>query len=108
MFEAYGLFLDWDPDKARANLAKHRVRFEEAATVFGDPQALYGDDEEHSTPEERRQVVIGTSDRQRVLTVTFTERETMVQINGRKQTVVIRIITAARATRRERHDYEEK
>jgi len=43
-----------------------------------------------------------------VLTVTFTERERMVQINGHKRTVVIRIITAARAMRRERHDYQEK
>lgn len=107
MFEAYGLLFDWDPDKARKNLAKHRVSFEEAATVFGDPRALYGEDVEHST-EEHRQVVIGTSDRQRVLTVTFTERETMVRSNGQTRVVVIRIITAARATRRERQTYEEE
>lgn len=75
--------------------------------MFGDPRALYGEDKEHSTLDEHRQVVTGTSDRQRVLTAVFTEREVTLQSTGTKQ-VVIRIITAARATRSERRDYEEK
>lgn len=52
--------------------------------------------------------MVGTSDRRRVLTVTFTERETMIRSNGQTRVIVIRIITAARATRRERQTYEEE
>ena len=71
------------------------------------PHCYRREDEEHST-EERRQVMVGISDRQRVLTGTLVERETTIQANGQARVVVTRIITAARATRRERQTYEEE
>jgi uncharacterized DUF497 family protein len=86
---------EWDKSKARANLAKHKVSFEEARTVFGNPLALIFDDETHSI-DERREIIIGHSSRGRLLLVCFAERA-----NG------IRIFSARLATPRERKDYEE-
>ena len=53
---------EWDESKAAANLAKHGVSFEEAATVFGDPLSDTFDDPDHSA-EERRFVIIGMSEK---------------------------------------------
>jgi len=89
------LEFEWDPSKAAANLRKHGVSFEEATTVFGDPLAAIFDDEVHSK-EERRELIIGHSEKHQLLVVSFTER-------GR----AIRIIGARRVTRRERRKYEE-
>ena len=86
----------WDPPKAARNLAKHGVSFEEAVTVFGDPLGCMIDDPRHSQDEERV-VLLGLSQEQRLLAVMFSERED-----------AIRIISARRATRRERRDYEER
>ena len=86
---------EWDPDKVAANVKKHRVRFEEAASVFLDPWAMTFPDPDHSE-EEDREITIGCSARQRVLFVAHTARA------GR-----IRIISARRATRREQRQYEE-
>ncbi len=86
---------EWDPAKARANVKKHRVTFEEAASVFLDPSALSFWDPDHSE-EEDREITIGRSTRQRVLFVAHAARE------GR-----VRIISARRATRREQKQYEE-
>jgi uncharacterized DUF497 family protein len=86
---------EWDDDKAAANHKKHRVTFEEAASVFADPLASIFDDEVHSE-EERREIIIGHSTENRILLVCFTERPGAV-----------RIISARRATKRERQDYEE-
>jgi len=88
------LRFEWDINKANSNLTKHGVDFEEAATVFRDPIAAIFDDEEHSDYE-FRELIIGHSDRNRLLLVYFTEREN-----------AIRIISARKATRRERKDYE--
>ena len=85
----------WDANKATANATKHNVSFEEAATVFRDPVAAIFDDEAHSN-EERRELIIGHSDRNHLLLVCFSERDD-----------AIRIISARQATRRERRDYEE-
>jgi uncharacterized protein len=90
------LEFEWDAQKAETNLRKHRVSFEEAATVFGDSLAVIFDDEAHSL-EEAREIIIGHSDRSRLLLVSFTERSAK-----------IRIISARRATKTERRDYEEK
>lgn len=87
---------EWDNRKATANLAKHGVAFEEASSVFGDPLAVIFDDEDHSQ-DELREIIIGHSLRQRLLLVSFTERE-----EG-----IVRIISARKATRRERNDYEQ-
>ncbi len=86
---------EWNVDKANGNTAKHGVSFEEAATVFCGPIAAIFGDAKHSD-EESREIIIGHSDMNRLLLVCFTERDN-----------VIRIISARKATRRERQDYEE-
>ena len=87
---------EWDPKKARANLRKHGVSFDEAATVFLDDLSLTGDDPDHSVSEERF-VTFGVSSAGRLLVVAHTER-------GEERT---RIISARPATRSERKLYEE-
>ena len=89
------LSFEWDPRKAAANVAKHGVSFEEAESAFSDPLALITDDPRHSTSE-RREALIGISERSRLVVVMFTERGDAV-----------RIISARQATRQERIDYEE-
>ena len=89
------LRFEWNPKKAAGNLAKHGVSFEEAATVFGDPLGRIVDDPRHSA-DEPRLVLLGHSERQRLLAVMFTERAE-----------AIRLIGARKATRRERRAYEE-
>ena len=86
---------EWDAEKAAANEQKHGVSFAEAAMLFADPLAAIFDDPEHSA-EELREIILGHSGRERLLVVSFTEREG-----------AIRIISAREATRRERRDYEE-
>jgi uncharacterized DUF497 family protein len=83
------------PTKTAANLAKHEVSFEEAATVFGDPLGRIVADPRHSSEEERL-VLLGLSQDQHCLAVMYVER-------GEP----IRIISARRATRRERRNNEE-
>jgi uncharacterized protein len=87
---------EWDAVKARVNVKKHHVTFEEAASVFLDPSALTFWDPDHSD-EEDREITIGRSRQQRVLFVAHAPRE-----EGR-----VRIISARRATRREQRQYEE-
>ncbi len=87
--------LEWNPQKATSNLEKHGVSFEEASTVFGDPLGKIVDDLRHSIGEQRF-VLLGHSERNRLLTVMFTER-------GK----TIRLISTRRATRNERRIYEE-
>ena len=84
----------WDERKAATNLAKHGVSFEEAATVFGDPLSDTFDDPDHSA-EERRYLIIGTSNRGRMLIVAHTD-------DGE----VVRIISAREPTSGERKSYE--
>jgi uncharacterized protein len=86
----------WDPRKAAANVRKHGVTFEEAATVFADPLSLTIADPDHSG-EEQRFLVLGLSSRRRLLVVAHSERGDAV-----------RIISARRVTRRERRTYEEE
>jgi hypothetical protein len=90
------LKIEWDPWKAAINRTKHKVSFEEAVTVFGDPLGRITDDPRHSETEQRY-VLLGLSDRRRLLAVMFTEREQ-----------AIRLISARKATRLERREYEEK
>ena len=86
---------EWDSRKARSNLAKHGVGFEEASTVFGDPLSLTVMDPEHSLGEERY-VTMGKAFNDKLLVVVHTDRGDN-----------IRIISARRASRRERKFYEE-
>ena len=90
-----GLEFEWDAEKAEANRASHGIDFAETLTVFRDPLARIFDDEDHAG-DERREIVIGHSVKRRLLVACFTVRA------GR-----IRIISARKATRRERKDYEE-
>ena len=89
------LFFEWDPKKARRNLATHGVSFDEASTAFRDALSVTIDDPLHSEHEERH-VLIGQSHHNRILVVVHTER-------GDR----IRIISARLATNRERNRYEE-
>ncbi len=89
------LKFEWDDAKAQANLVKHGVSFEEAASVFGDPLALTFPDPDHSIGE-KRGLTFGVSQTERLLVVVHTER-------GRS----IRIISARKATRYERGIYEQ-
>jgi uncharacterized DUF497 family protein len=88
----------WDARKALGNLKKHGVSFEEAATVFGDPEALDWDDPEHSHVEVRCKR-LGTSVTGRILLVIYTPRKVK---DGKE---IIRIISARQATRKERKAY---
>ena len=90
-----GADFEWRTAKAEANVRKHGVTFAEALTVFEDPLARIFDDPDHSG-DEPRELVVGSSARQRLLFVSFTQRGPRT-----------RIISARAATRRERHDYEQ-
>jgi uncharacterized DUF497 family protein len=89
------LWFEWDEKKDAANLKKHDVTFEEAATVFGDVLSITIADPDHSEGEERF-IVLGMSHRNRLLVVVHAER-------GDK----IRIISARPATPNERKQYEQ-
>jgi uncharacterized protein len=86
---------EWDPQKAAANIKRRRLSFAEAATVLEDPLSTTYPDEAHSE-DEALFVTIGASQRGRILVVAHTERDD-----------TIRIISARRATRREREFYEQ-
>jgi len=86
---------EWDPEKAAANVRRRRVSFNEAATVLEDSLSTTFPDEAHSEGE-MRFVTVGVSQRGRLLVVAHTERND-----------TIRIISARRATRREREFYEQ-
>jgi hypothetical protein len=88
---------EWDPRKAEANAAKHGVSFDEAVTVFLDGDALDGPDVHHSK-DEMRFVRLGRSANRRILMVSYTLRRT-------DHGETIRIISARRASRRERSAY---
>ena len=88
----------WDARKALGNLRKHGVSFEEAASVFSDPDGLDWDDFEHSLSE-RRSTRVGFSLSGRILFVVYTIR----RLKNEKET--IRIISARQATRKERKAY---
>jgi uncharacterized protein len=89
------LTFEWDAKKAKSNLVKHGVNFEEASTVFGDPGSLTIPDPVHSAVE-KRFVIIGSSHSGKLLVVVHTERGDN-----------IRIISARVASKRERRSYEE-
>lgn len=85
----------WDPRKAGSNERKHGVSFEEAVTAFGDLLSITVPDPDHSA-DENRFLLLGLSDRARLLVVAHVERGDDT-----------RIINARLATRRERTEYEE-
>ena len=85
---------EWDERKARVNLRRHKVDFADAAAVFEDLRAVTVADE---NPDEERYATLGMDSVGRQLVVIYTVR-------GER----IRIISARRATRRERADYEKQ
>ena len=89
------MHFEWNSVKAARNLRKHQVSFEEASSVFYDPLAVTGADPDHSESEERM-VAFGISSGRKLLVVSHAERGE-----------AIRIISARRATQRERRIYEE-
>ena len=89
------LLFEWDPSKARRNIETHGVSFDEASTTFKDTLSLTIHDPLHSD-EEDRFILIGNSIKNRLLVVVHTEI-------GNK----IRIISARKATKKERKQYEE-
>ena len=91
---------EWDPRKAEANAAKNGVSFDEAVTVFLDPDALDGPDLQHSSAESRFRR-LGRSVDGRVLMVAYT-------IRRRGDAEAIRLISARRASHRERAAYGAK
>lgn len=86
---------EWDRRKAAVNVKRHRVSFPEAATVFANPLARIFDDDDRPVGE-HREIIVGHSAAGRLLTICFTERRS-----------AIRIISARKATKNERKDYEE-
>ncbi len=86
---------EWNEQKAEANLKKHAVSFDEAETVFADSLFVIFADPDHSA-EEKRFVIMGESNQNRLLVVSYTERP-----------LTTRIISARKATRAERQKYEE-
>jgi len=85
---------EWNPQKAKINLRKHGVSFEEASTVFRDPLSVTFPDGEHSLGE-NRYLIIGVSAVNKVLVIAHTYRNHQ-----------IRIISAREATKAEKHFYE--
>jgi uncharacterized DUF497 family protein len=85
---------EWDPGKARRNLRKHGVSFDEAVTAFYDPLSATFDDPDHSIGEQRY-ITVGFSSQNRLLIVGHTERGEAV-----------RIISARLATTHERKRHE--
>lgn len=90
------LRLEWDEVKAAANLAKHGISFDEAQTIFGDPNTITLFDDQHSNVEDRF-IAIGMSVTRRILVVVYTEDEER-----------IRIISCRRATPKERCQCERR
>ena len=89
------MIFEWDASKAAANRRKHRLSFEEAATVFLDPLAITFPDPDHS-PEEHREITIGTTMKRHLVFVSHCERGDRIRIIGARAT-----------TRAERTQYEE-
>ena len=90
---------EWDIRKARNNIRNHRVSFERAATVFRDPNLISVPDENHSEAEERW------------ITMGFDEAGSLLVLSHKFETISrqvsrVRIISARRATRKERGQYE--
>jgi uncharacterized protein len=91
------LHFEWDPAKDRENRQKHGISFKEAQSVFWDERGRLIHDPDHSE-EEDRFILMGISDRLRVLVVCHAYRE---------DDSTVRIISARKASRNERRQYEE-
>ena len=88
------MLFDWDEEKAKSNLAKHGISFDEANSVFDDPLFLTFADPEHSL-QEQRFLIMRESARGRLLVISYTDRKD-----------ITRLISVRPATREERKAYE--
>ena len=91
----FSMNFEWDAEKAASNFRKHGIPFDEATTVFNDPLFVDFYDPDHSH-EEHRYIIIGESKKENLLLVSYAERRD-----------IIRLISARKATRKERKTYEE-
>ncbi|OGU58029.1 MAG: hypothetical protein A2X64_00405 [Ignavibacteria bacterium GWF2_33_9] len=89
---------EWNPEKAKSNAIKHKVKFEQAASIFRDPNAISIYDEEHSESEDRW-ITIGIAYNSQLLVVIHTYEK----IN--EFSVEIRVISARKATKNETEIY---
>ncbi len=89
------LQFEWDRKKAQSNKKKHGITFEGASTIFGDPLSITILDPAHSISEDRF-ITIGTSINNKLIVVVHTDRDD-----------IIRIISARKATRDEKNQYEQ-
>lgn len=90
------MIFEWNPQKSKLNITKHKVSFEEATSVFNDPLSRTFDDPDHSI-DEQRFIIIGHSNKNRLLFVCHTD-------DGN----VVRLISARNITPGERKQYEKK
>ena len=90
------MIFEWDPQKSKLNLSKHKVSFEEASTVFNDPLSRTFNDPDPSI-DEQRFIIIGHSDKNRLLFVCHTDDEK-----------IVRLISARNVTQAERKYHEER
>ncbi|MBI5282013.1 MAG: BrnT family toxin [Candidatus Solibacter usitatus] len=86
---------EWDPRKARENLVKHGGSFGEASSMFGDPLSITIHDPDHSETENRL-ITLGVSSKARLLIVVHSQRD-----------IRLRLISARKASRMEKKQYEE-
>ncbi|RLC12221.1 MAG: BrnT family toxin [Deltaproteobacteria bacterium] len=93
------LIFEWDRNKAQKNIARHKISFDEAKTVFNDPFLITFPDEYHSESEERF-ISIGISSHNRMLLVVHTE-------HAKTGKIIVRIISCRKAAASERKIYEE-
>ncbi|MEA3289240.1 MAG: BrnT family toxin [Campylobacterota bacterium] len=90
---------EWDPNKAKSNILKHQISFEDAASIFKDENAISIFDEDHSDSEDRW-ITIGMDIKTRTLVVVHTF------ISLDKNNCNIRIISARKATKNEQKEYK--
>ena len=98
---AFQYQFEWDPAKARQNARKHRVTFERGATVFLDPRALSLFDDRHSD-EEERWITLVLDDAGTLLVVCHTYHEEA------EDRAPVRLISARKATKKEKKQYQRK
>jgi uncharacterized protein len=92
---------EWDFEKARKNLKKHKISFERSCTIFQDPRSLSVFDDEHCKDEDRWNT-LGIDEKGRLLVVTHTFKEIS------NENILIRIISARRATKKEIQQYNQE
>ena len=98
---AFQFHFEWDPAKARQNARKHRVTFERGATVFLDPNALSLFDDQHSE-EEERWITLGLDETGVLLVISHAYHEEA------EQSARVRLISARKATKNEKKQYQRK